>query len=252
MTCTDCQFSYKSRVKESSGRKHRHLKARLVCGLVCVCECVSFCVQLHVHHLLQEQKQQHPESAALVPAEGASSSVATTCHPPACPVESQSIFDGEVNQTQEFPDTFPDTLAYEPPSDPTENEPKKDLSLKFDAAAQAAESAKIPVSDTAVVPATLAISLTGSSPKQDAAVVANATQKASGEQPASSGSKGKDMVIEIQDSLHGNMVRVEFVSSSCCSQSSQPFYFIVPYSPRLLAFPIHLASQGFSTCIMRT
>ena len=195
---------------------------------MCVCECVSFCVQLHVHHLLQEQQQQRPESDALVPAQGAPSSVATTCHPPACPVESQPIFDGEVNQTQEFPDTFADTLAYEPPSASTENEPQKDLSLKFDAAAQAAESAKIPVSDTVVVPATPAITLTGSSPKQDAAVVANTTQKASGEQPASSGSKGKDMVIEIQDSLHGNMVRVEFVSSSCCSRSSQTFLLHSP------------------------
>ena len=181
------------------------------------------------------QEQGLSSSDALVSSGGAPSSVVTAAGgQPACALGSQSIFDDEVKQAQEFPDTFVEstfventetqaTLAYEPSSASSENEPKKDLSLKFDAAASAAGSVKSPVSETAVVPSTPAITLPGSSPKQDAAVlVANTTQQASGEKPASSGSKGKDLVIEIQDSLHVNMVSVCLLKvSQGAAQSSQ-------------------------------
>ena len=128
------------------------------------------------------QEQGLSSSDALVSSGGAPSSVVTAAGgQPACALGSQSIFDDEVKQAQEFPDTFVEstfedtetqaTLAYEPSSASSENEPKKDLSLKFDAAASAAGSVKSPVSETAVVPSTPAITLPGSSPKHDAASI---------------------------------------------------------------------------------
>eukprot|EP00435_Cladocopium_sp_Y103_P044436 s523_g12.t1 len=190
-----------------------------------------------------QQEQSGLQSAALVAAEGAPSSVATTSQPP-CPVGSQSIFDDEIKNTDEFPDTFVEdtfveqsdtqaTLVYEGADPSTGNGPKKDLSLKFDAAAKAAGSANVSAFDTMVVPSTPGVTLPGSSSKQDTAAAANPAQKASGEQPESSGSKCcKELVIEIQDSLHGESLPARPVATPMLADESR-----LPEAPKFPEIP---------------